>query len=60
MAIAEVYGSGTTTVKGDTRRILYVKKLRVLGDTPLRSDTARMLKGKIDQKQKGLTVKNNF
>jgi hypothetical protein len=60
MALPEVYGSGTTPVKSDTKRMLWAKALRKAGGTPLQSDTKRMLEGKLDQAIKGSTVKNNF
>jgi hypothetical protein len=49
MASAEHFGTGTTPAKTDTRRILICKRLNKIGGTALKSDTIRLLRGKIDR-----------
>lgn len=59
MATTEIYGSGTTPSKGDTKRMLWCKAVRAQGGTPLQSDTVRMLEVKLDKTYKSMASNNN-
>lgn len=58
MGSPEIYGSGITPERTDTKRMLLAKKLKALGGSALTSDTKRRLLGKIDRIRSGKSGTN--